>query len=399
MQTIGFVGVGRIGTEISKHLLAAGYEVFGYRRSSTAEFEKIGGTSAASPADVGERADIVFSCLPGGDALDEVVNGPRGLVHSARPGQIIVELGSHALPVKQRQIDRLAQKGAAFLDGEVSGTPGMVAQRKAPIYLAGDPDACQKIEPIVKSFSELCLYFGPFGAASKSKFINNLLVTVNTAAIGEAVALALKAGVDPELMIKAISTGSGGSVLFPIRAPRMVKKRLSAGARHIRRPVALFRLHRRSRRQYGKRDAAVFPWRPSCSGAASRTGLAEHDVAAIIEVVNQIPSAGEAPHDCDANRRFAGALFRPLQHRPIARHRSRQLHRDSVRMIRQRRHGTPSRTWGSISFTPIARAATTSRAMGSMRTRWSTHRASRARSITFPTCCAARAICSSPNND
>ena len=109
MQPIGFVGVGRIGTEISKHLLAAGYEVLGYRRSSMAEFEKIGGTPAASPAAIGERADIVFSCLPGGDALDEVVNGPRGLVHSARAGQIIVELGSHALPVKARQVEPLAK--------------------------------------------------------------------------------------------------------------------------------------------------------------------------------------------------------------------------------------------------------------------------------------------------
>lgn len=114
MQPIGFVGVGRIGTEISKHLLAAGYEVLGYRRSSMAEFEKIGGTPAASPAAIGERADIVFSCLPGGDALDEVVNGPRGLVHSARAGQIIVELGSHALPVKARQVEPLGRKARYF---------------------------------------------------------------------------------------------------------------------------------------------------------------------------------------------------------------------------------------------------------------------------------------------
>jgi 3-hydroxyisobutyrate dehydrogenase-like beta-hydroxyacid dehydrogenase len=225
MQTIGFVGVGKIGTEIAKHLLAAGYEVLGYRRSSLAEFKKTGGRAADSPAAIAEQADIVFSCLPGGEgALDEVVNGPRGLVETARAGQIVVELGSHPLAVKERQIERLAAKGAIFLDGEVSGTPGMVAQRKGPIYLAGDADACQKIELVVKTFAELCLYLEPFGAASKIKFINNLLVTVNTAAIAEAVALALKAGVEPEMMVKAISNGSGGSVLFPIRVPRMVKK-------------------------------------------------------------------------------------------------------------------------------------------------------------------------------
>ena len=288
MQTIGFVGIGRIGTEISKHLLAAGHEVLGYRRSSTAEFEKIGGTPAASPADVGERADIVFSCLPGGDALDEVVSGPRGLVHSARPGQIVAELGSHALPVKQRQVDRLAQKGAAFLDGEVSGTPGMVAQRKAPIYLAGDPVACQKLEPIVKTFSELYLYFGPFGAASKVKFINNLLVTVNTAAIGEAVALGLKAGVDPELMIKAISTGSGGSVLFPIRAPRMVKKDYFPAQGTFELLSHYFDYIDDLATSAGS-ATPLFQVATDLFRRGIAHGFADHDVAAIIEVVNQIP--------------------------------------------------------------------------------------------------------------
>jgi 3-hydroxyisobutyrate dehydrogenase-like beta-hydroxyacid dehydrogenase len=61
VQAIGFVGVGKIGTEITKHLVAAGYEVLGYRRGSLAEFEKIGGTPAPSPAAIGEQADIIFS--------------------------------------------------------------------------------------------------------------------------------------------------------------------------------------------------------------------------------------------------------------------------------------------------------------------------------------------------
>jgi 3-hydroxyisobutyrate dehydrogenase-like beta-hydroxyacid dehydrogenase len=165
MQTIGLVGVGKVGTEIAKHLINGGYRVLGYRRSSLAEFEKVGGTPARSPAQVGELADIVFSCLPGGDSLDDVVNGPEGLIRSARSGQPIAELGSHPLPAKERQIGRLGAKGAVFLDGEVSGTPGMVAQRKAPIYLAGDADACMQLEPIIKSFADIYLYVGLFGAA------------------------------------------------------------------------------------------------------------------------------------------------------------------------------------------------------------------------------------------
>jgi 3-hydroxyisobutyrate dehydrogenase-like beta-hydroxyacid dehydrogenase len=227
METVGFVGVGKIGMPISQNLINSGYRVLGYRRSSLAEFEKIGGIAARSPADVGAQADIVFSCVPSSDALEEVVQGPNGLVHAARPGQIVVELGSHPLPVKQGQVAPLAAKGASFLDGEVSGTPGMVAQRKGVIYLAGDAEACRKVERVVMGFADSCLYFGPFGAASRVKLVNNLLVAINIAATAEAMALGLKAGVDVDLMIKAIATGSGGSTQFGIRAPWMAQRRFS----------------------------------------------------------------------------------------------------------------------------------------------------------------------------
>src|SRR5271156_6393610 len=172
METIGFVGVGRIGLPISENLIKSGRRVVGYRRSSLAEFEKIGGVPARSAAEVGEQADIVLSCLPSTEALDDVVHGPSGLVQSARPGQIVIELGSHPVPDKQRQIAPLAEKGAIFIDGEVSGTPGMVSARKGVIYLAGDADACKKVESVIAGFADSCIYFGKFGAASRVKLIN-----------------------------------------------------------------------------------------------------------------------------------------------------------------------------------------------------------------------------------
>jgi len=225
METVGLVGVGKIGLPIGENLIKSGYRVVGYRRSSLVEFEKVGGIAGRSAADVGAQADVVFSCLPSSQALEEVVQGPHGLIKSARRGQIIVELGSHPVPDKERHVAPLAAKGAVFLDGEVSGTPGMVSARKAVIYLAGDKEACAKAERFVGGFADSCLYFGPFGAASRVKLVNNLLVAINIAATAEAMALGLKAGVDIDLMIKAIATGSGGSTQFGIRAPWMAQRR------------------------------------------------------------------------------------------------------------------------------------------------------------------------------
>ncbi len=225
METIGFVGVGKIGLPISENLIKSGYRVVGFRRSSLADFEKLGGVPAHSPADVGAQADIVFSCLPSTAALDDAMQGPDGLIQSARSGQIVVELGSHPVPDKRRQIDPFKQKGAIFVDGEVSGTPGMVSARKGVIYLAGDAGACKQAQRVIEGFADSSLYLGEFGAASRVKLVNNLLVAINIAATAEAMALGLKAGVDVPTMIKAIATGSGGSTQFGIRAPWMAERR------------------------------------------------------------------------------------------------------------------------------------------------------------------------------
>jgi len=288
METIGFIGVGKIGLPISENLIKSGYRVLGFRRSSLADFEKVGGTPARSPAEIGAQAEIVFSCLPSSEALEEVVHGPNGLLKSARSGQIIVELGSHPVPDKQRHVALLAAKGAAFLDGEVSGTPGMVAARKAVIYLAGDKDAAAKVERVVAGFADSCLYFGQFGAASRVKLVNNLLVALNIAATAEAMALGLKAGVDVETMIKAIATGSGGSTQFGIRAPWMAQRRFLPAQGTVPQLQHYFDM-------IGDFAGSVGVATPMLDRAVElyakfiEMGLGEQDVAAMVDVISALP--------------------------------------------------------------------------------------------------------------
>jgi 3-hydroxyisobutyrate dehydrogenase-like beta-hydroxyacid dehydrogenase len=288
METIGFVGVGRIGTAISQNLINSGYRVLGYRRSSLAEFEKIGGVAARSPADIGAQADVVLSCMPSPEALDEVMQGQEGLVHSARPGQIVIELGSHPIADKERQIAPLAEKGAVLIDGEISGTPSMVAARKGGVYLAGDAEACKRAERVVAGFTDSCFYFGPFGAASKVKLINNLLVAINFAATAEAMALGLKAGVDVDTMIKAIVTGSGGSTQFGIRAPMMAQKRYLPA---MGTPADFFHYFRMIH-EFAASVGSATPMLDRAMKIQQRaidTGFGEHDHAALVEVINAWP--------------------------------------------------------------------------------------------------------------
>jgi 3-hydroxyisobutyrate dehydrogenase-like beta-hydroxyacid dehydrogenase len=290
MNTIGLIGIGKIGLPVAANLIKSGYRVVGYRRSSLAEFEKIGGVPARSAADVGAQAEVVLTCLPSTAALDEVVHGPQGLVHAARPGQIVAELGSHPVPDKKRQIAVLAEKGATFVDGEVSGTPGMVTARKAVVYLAGDAEACKKLEPVVAGFTDSCLYFGEFGAASRVKLVNNLLVAIHIAATAEAMALGLKAGVDVPLMIKAIANGSGGSTQFGIRAPWMAERRFTPVQGSAGTLAHYFDMIADFADSIGVATPlldCVVPLYRRCV----EMGLGDKDVAAMVEVISALPVA------------------------------------------------------------------------------------------------------------
>jgi 3-hydroxyisobutyrate dehydrogenase-like beta-hydroxyacid dehydrogenase len=290
METVGFVGVGKIGMPISQNLIKSGYRVVGYRRSSLDEFAKIGGVPARSAAEVGAQADIVFSCLPSDEALEEVVHGPDGLIRSARPGQIVVELGSYPVPVKERHVAPMAEKGAFFIDGEVAGTPGMVLARKGVVFLAGDEAACKRAERVVAGFADSCIYFGAFGAASRVKLINNLLVSIHIAATAEAMALGVKAGVNVDLMIKAIANGSGGSTQFGIRAPWMAERRFKP----LQGPIPGLQHYIEMIGEFADGVGVATPLLDRTAELFERfvaMGLSDCDGAAMIDVIGSLPRA------------------------------------------------------------------------------------------------------------
>ena len=292
METIGFVGVGKIGMPISENLIKSGYRVVGYRRSSLAEFEKIGGVPARSSGRR-RRAGRHRVLLP---AVDR---GARRRRCRARTGSCSqrgrARSWSSSARIRcrssERQIAPLAAKGAAFVDGEVSGTPGMVAARKGVIYLAGDADACKKAERVVAGFADSCLYFGEFGAASRVKLVNNLLVAINIAATAEAMALGLKAGVD-------VPTDDQGDRhrqrrLDPVRHPRALDGASGASLPAQGTVPALAHYFD----MIGDFADSVGVATPMLDRAAElydafmAMGLGEQDVAAMVDVIGSLPRA------------------------------------------------------------------------------------------------------------
>ena len=228
MQTIGFIGVGKIGLPICEHLIKDGHKVIGYRRSSLADFEALGGVVAKSPADVGAQADIVFTCLPNDAALEEV-DERAGRVDEDRASRSDYRRIRFAPGSGQAAIREAARRQGCALSSTArsAALPAWSQARKAVIYLAGPADAVKTLEPVIADFADLCMHLGDFGAATKVKLVNNFLVALHIAGTAQAMALGLKTGVDKDLLIKAVANGSGGSSAFSIRAPWMAERKFT----------------------------------------------------------------------------------------------------------------------------------------------------------------------------
>ncbi|WP_244808552.1 MULTISPECIES: NAD(P)-dependent oxidoreductase [Caballeronia] len=225
MKTVGMIGLGQLGLPVASNLVQAGARVLGVARGSMHEFRNIGGVPIEDPATLLQEADIVLLCLPGEKAQLEVLDGERGLLQAGVRGKIVVELGTYSLAFKLEMQQRLRDAGLDLLECEVSGSPPMVLQKKAALFVGGSQDLYARCKDVLDLIAPTQFHLGPIGAALSMKLIANALLAVHTLAAAEAVNLGMRAGIDPHVLVEAIGKSAGASTMFNIRAPMMADRR------------------------------------------------------------------------------------------------------------------------------------------------------------------------------
>ncbi len=224
-DTIGFIGLGVLGSAIVGHLVAAGRRVVGCDTDpkQISDLHAAGGTSAATPRETADMADVVFVCLPTADSLHEVVGGPDGLARGGRQGQIVVELSTFSIADKERARDVLAKAGRILLDCPVSGNRIMALERKLTAFGSGDRVAWEQVRPIIELFTRRSYYVGEFGCGMKMKFCGNILNLVHNSVAAEVMVLGMKSGLDPKMIHEVISGSGSSSAMFEVRGSLMAK--------------------------------------------------------------------------------------------------------------------------------------------------------------------------------
>ena len=221
--TVGIVGVGIMGGAIARNLAKEGLAVRGFdtHPERLVALTAAGGTATGSALEASRGAGIVLTSLPSAAALELTVTS---LLAEPRAGLVVAELSTLPISDKERSRDRLAAHGIVMLDCPLSGTGAQAATGDLAVYASGEREAYDGAEPVFRHFARACHYLGPFGNGSKMKFVANLLVAVHNVASAEAMVLGIKAGLDPETIVKVIGSGAGTSRVFELRAPLMAKR-------------------------------------------------------------------------------------------------------------------------------------------------------------------------------
>ena len=219
---VGVVGLGIMGSAMSANLVRAGFWVRGYdllaRRRT--ELKKAGGHSARSIGELARRSPIVITSLPSARALLEV---SAELAGARIPGQVVIETSTLPIAVKEEARKLLRARDITLLDCPLSGTGAQAKTRDLAVYVSGPRGACRRCVPVFEAFARAHYFLGAFGTGSKMKFVANLLVAIHNVSAAEALVLGMKAGLDPDAMVRVLGDGAGSSRMLQVRGPMMAR--------------------------------------------------------------------------------------------------------------------------------------------------------------------------------
>ena len=292
---IGFVGLGVLGSAVAANIVAGGFAVRGFDPDpkARARAEGDGVAPAAELSELAAACPVIFTCLPGAGALAEV---SRALATAPPPrgGQIVVEMSTLAVADKEAARDILAEGGRTVLDCPVSGNRIMALARGLTAFCSGEEAGFAAIRPVLETFCRKTHFVGPFGHGSKTKFCGNILNLVHNTVAAEAMVLAMKSGLDPEMFHEVISGSGSSSAMFEVRGRLMVENDYAREGMNFSVPLKDAPIIAEHAARMGV-PIPLYQLAVQYYHAANAQGLAHLDAAAVCRVMERAAGC-ERPH-------------------------------------------------------------------------------------------------------
>ena len=224
---LGLIGLGNIGEPLCRKLIEEGYDVFVYDvdREAMAQLEGTAAEPAKSPKILAAAADVVLLSLPNSAVVEQIVLGEDGLHESLSPGKVLIDTSS-SKPSSTRTISgRLAEAGIDMLDAPVSGGVMKAREGTLAVMVGGRREVFERCLPILQAFGGEIFFVGDHGTGHLAKSLNNLLSATTLASAAEAVILAERAGLSPDLFVEIINASNGRSYSTEVKFPKYILDR------------------------------------------------------------------------------------------------------------------------------------------------------------------------------
>ncbi len=225
VKSIGFIGLGLMGSGMSMNLLKAGFPLTVWNRTASKmkPLTDAGAKGAGSPREVAEASEVVISIVTDSPDVEEVILGPDGAIHGAKAGAVVIDMSTISPSVTRHIAEELGEKGVEMLDAPVSG--GAIGARDGTlsIMVGGDEDVFEECLPVFEAMGRTITHVGGNGMGQTVKLVNQILVGTAMLGVAEALMFAKKSGVDLEKCHQAVSGGAAGSWQLTNNGARLLK--------------------------------------------------------------------------------------------------------------------------------------------------------------------------------
>lgn len=232
MKTTGFIGLGIMGKPMAENLLKSGVSLMVYDVNQKVVDQLVSiGAKSGSPKEIGNACDIIFTILPNGAIVQDVLFGKDGVSKGLTAGKIVCDCSSVTPTESKVCFERLEKIGVGFVDAPVSGgEPGAINGTLA-FMAGGKEEDFNQLKPFFDIMGSSALLIGESGSGSVTKLANQVIVNLTIAAVSEAFVLAVKAGADPVKVFEAIKGGLAGSAVLNAKIPMIVERNFKPGGK------------------------------------------------------------------------------------------------------------------------------------------------------------------------
>lgn len=232
VKKVGFIGLGIMGKPMSLNLIKEGFDVTvnDLNVKTVAELVEAG-AKAGTPSEMGEACDVIITMLPASHHVKQVVLGESGILKTATPGTVIIDMSSISPVVSVEIANEAAKHGVEMMDAPVSGGEPKAIDGTLSIMVGGKENVFETVKGVFDAVGSHITLVGKNGSGVTAKLANQVIVNLNIAAMSEALVLAAKAGIDVEKMYEAIRGGLAGSAVLDAKVPLILDRNFVAGGR------------------------------------------------------------------------------------------------------------------------------------------------------------------------